>query len=308
MYCNEGEVSIPKDTDLESDFSSINQEFQNQFMLSNSETITKIRGVLQNDHYESSQKVPETADGIYKYIAKQTTPYEPRLMHLAMTGLDGPIQHTRAIPDKDPIQQARAILDKEPIQHAVEVLDKEPFQSEKTKLFEYESKLNMFFQSNSLSCQQRRVPIPVHTDHTHMAVVISEEQVLLSLMLKMKEYFSKYLQLEKTLFQGFETSSTCNVLFFSIPRVDAALLSPKVLSHLSELKRMFGMTHLIVFGYFACDLQKAIIDSEVFDKVSKLYIHACTHTCTHVFKNYTQLYICTCTLKYKHTRTSYTLL
>ena len=50
------------------------------------------------------------------------------------------------------------------------------------------------------------------------------------------------------------------MLFFSILTVDAALLSPKVLSHLSELKRMFGVTHLIVSGYFACDLEKATIE------------------------------------------------
>ena len=107
-----------------------------------------------------------------------------------------------------------------------------------------------------------------------MAVVISKEQVLLALVLEIKEYFSKYLQLEDTLFEGFEST----VLFFPILTVDAALLSPKVLSHLSELKRMFGMTHLIVFGYFACDLEKATIELVV----SVLFISLCgyIYTCS----------------------------
>ena len=73
-----------------------------------------------------------------------------------------------------------------------------------------------------------------------------------------------YLQLTGSIFEGFQEG--CIVLFFSILKDDAALLAPKVLSHPAELKKVFNMTHLIVFEYFACDFEKATI--ERFDDVS----------------------------------------
>ena len=81
------------------------------------------------------------------------------------------------------------------------------------------------------------------------------------------------------MFEGFEEG--CTVLFFSILRVDAVLLSPKVLSQLSELKRMFRMTHLIVFGYFACDLEKATIELVVSVLFTSLCMCVCTCVCVH---------------------------
>ena len=71
----------------------------------------------------------------------------------------------------------------------------------------------------------------------------------------------KYLQLEETIFEGF--GEGCIVLFYSILKVDAVLLAPKILSHSAELKRMFDITHLVVCDYFACDLEKATIELPV---------------------------------------------
>ena len=75
--------------------------------------------------------------------------------------------------------------------------------------------------------------------------------------LHMEEYFAKYLQLEDAVFHGFQIA--CTILFFSISSIDAVILVPKVLSHLAEMKRNFSVTHLIVLGYFVCDMKKATV-------------------------------------------------
>ena len=224
----EGGLLLPNNPDLEDELDEIIEALHEIFSSAKAHMIGKLHRILRRKYrrYIHGVKpvplppVPNTADGLFDFIEEKSTPYEILLVH-----------------------------------HAVEVLDHKKLQK---NLQEYESKLAKHLKETLLSCKRRRVTLPLRKDHTHMAVVISKEQVLLSLVLDMKEYFSKYLQLEETLFEGFEEG--CTVLFFSIPKVDAALLSPKILSHLSELKRMFGMTHLIVFGHFACDLEKATIE------------------------------------------------
>ena len=246
MY-RKGEVSVPHNPKLEDSYGNIMTTFYAVLHSADPDSgaIARLQRVLQErydgkDHQGVRQirlpKVPETANGLFKFIFAKSTPYEILLMHPAV----------------------------EAIGH----------QGLKRELREYESKMIKFLQKSSMSCRKRQVSLPLYRNHTHMAVVISKEQVLLSLVLDMKEYFSRNLQLEETLFEGFDEGST--VLFFSILRADAALLSPKVLSHLSELKRMFGMTHLIVFGYFACDLEKATVHH-----VCKC-IHVLTHTHMHI--------------------------
>ena len=225
----EGNISLPENTDLEEQFDKfMSRRFLSKLSSADPERISEIRAMMRIKYRKIVHgvrpvplpSVPNTADGLFDFIGEKSNFYEILLVH-----------------------------------HAVEVLDDEGL---KKDLQEYESKLAEHLKEMLMSCKSRRVTLPLRKDHTHMAVVISKEQVLLSLVLVMKEYFSKYLQLEETLFEGFEEG--CTVFFFSILRVDAALLSPKVLSHLSELKRMLGMTHLIVFGYFACDLEKATIE------------------------------------------------
>ena len=224
----EGELFLPSNPDLEDELDDIIEALYKILSSVDVHMISKLHRVLRRKYHRYIHGVrpvplpplPNTADGLFDFIEEKSTPYEILLVH-----------------------------------HAVEVLKDKDL---KKNLQEYESKLAEHLREMLTSCKRRRVTLPLRKAHTHMAVVISKEQVLLSLVLDMKEYFSKYLQLEETLFEGFEEG--CTVLFFSILRVDAALLSPKVLSHLSELKRMFGMTHLIVFGYFACDLEKATIE------------------------------------------------
>ena len=224
----EGELFLPSNPDLEDKLDNILGNLSVNLSSADTRVISKLQAIVQMKYRRYIHgvrpvplpPVPNTVNGLYEFIAEKSTPYEIFLVH-----------------------------------HAVEVLEDKDL---KKDLRKYEMKLAEYLKEILTSCKRKRVTLPLHKDHTHMAVVISEEQVLLALVLKMKEYFSKYLQLEDTLFEGFEEG--CTVLFFSILTVDAALLSPKVLSHLSELKRMFGMTHLIVFGYFACDLEKATIE------------------------------------------------
>ena len=86
----------------------------------------------------------------------------------------------------------------------------------------------------------------------------------------------KYLQLEETIFEGF--GEGCTVLFYSILKVDAVLLAPKILSHSAELKRMSDITHLVVFGYFACDLEGATIELPV-SMCTRARARACLCVC-----------------------------
>ena len=250
----EGDISLPENPDLEGKFDKfMSKKFLSKLSSADPGRITVLHAMMQRKYRKIVHgvrsvpfpPVPNTADGLFHFIGEKSTIYEILLMH-----------------------------------HAVEVLEDEDL---KKDLQEYESKLAKHLKEMLTSFKRRRVTLPLRKDHTHMAVVISKEQVLLSLVLEMKEYFSKYLQLEDTLFEGFEEG--CIVLFFSILTVDAALLSPKVLSHLSELKRMFGMTHLIVFGYFACDLEKATIELVV----SVLFISLCVYiyTCSALYHAYT---------------------
>ena len=239
------EISMPKNDDLEDGFDSIMVTLEMTLSTANSKEIDRLLEILLMKYrrqihgmrLESMPLVPKTANGLLGFIMEKSTPYEICLMNPVANALD------------------------------IEELN-EDFQK-------YELKLVTFFRQNSTSCKRQKVPLRMHEYHTYMAVVISEEQVLLSLVLEMKEYFSKNLQLEETLFEGFEECTCSIVLFFSILRVDAVLLFPKVLSHLSELKRMFGMTHLIVFGYFACDLEKATIELVVSLCIVCLYEHVC---------------------------------
>ena len=224
----EGELILPRNPDLEDELDNVLGTLRRKLSSADSGVISDLHGMVRRKYRRYIHgvrqaplpSVPNTVDGLCDFIEEKSTIYEILLVH-----------------------------------HAVEVLEDEDL---KKDLQEYESKLAKHLKEMLTPCKRRKVTLPLRKDHTHMAVVISKEQVLLSLVLEMKEYFSKYLQLEETLFEGFEEG--CTVLFFSIPKVDAVLLSPKVLSHLSELKRMFGMTHLIVFGYFACDLEKATIE------------------------------------------------
>ena len=223
-------VCLPSNPDLEEELDAMMEILREKLTSANSGVILKLSAKLQRVYRRylygnrpaPLPSIPDNATDLYEFIDKRSTPFEVFLVH-----------------------------------HAVEILDCEKL---KKYLQEYESNLAKHLQQELSSYKSRKVSLPQRSDYTHMTIVVSEQQVLLSLVLKLKEYFKKYLKLEDVLFEGFEEG--CTVLFFSIRRSDAALLAPApvILSHLGELKTRFAVTHLIVFGYFVCDVEEATIE------------------------------------------------
>ena len=239
MYRSESnEVSLPEIPELEDDFDDIMIALNTKLSSADPQMICKLHGTIRVKyrryiHGVKPVELPSilnTAGGLYNFIAAKSTPYEILLVH-----------------------------------HAVDILETEDL---KGTLQSYESSLGNHLRQTLRSYKKRKVTLPLCKDHTHLAISLSKAQVLFSLVLHIKDYLMKYLQLEETIFEGF--GEGCTVLFYSILKVDAVLLAPKILSHSAELKRMFDITHLVVFDYFACDLERATIELPV--SVYVLYI------------------------------------
>ena len=238
-YRNGGEeLYLPSNPELEDEFDDIMGILDSMLSQASSADRRKLCSLVRlkyRRYYNPGVRpaalppVPDTARGLYDFIAEKSTPYETLLVH-----------------------------------HAVEVLSSKD-EELKGKVQNYEYKLGLFLEETLTSCKRSAVTLPQYPGHTHLAVVVSKEQVLLSLVLHMKDYFSRYLHLEECLFEGF--GGGCTVLFFAIPDVDAALLAPTALSHLAELKRVFDITHFIVFNHFGCDLRMGTFELLVSDDV-----------------------------------------
>ena len=188
------------------------------------------------------QDVPDTVEGLFKFISKNTTHYEVFLVR----------ETIRTLKDQD-------------LQRIWE---------------EYDLKLANNLRKKLTSCKKTKVTLHLRQNHAHMAVV-TEEQVLLSVVLKLKEYFQKYLKLEDVLFEGFEEG--CIVLYFSIQEAEAKALYDKV-SHdamtgvFPEMKELYSVSAAIFFGYFSWDADKGFTDllaSVSFLLITCLYINSC---------------------------------
>ena len=221
-----GVISLPRNHKLKNGFDHIMGNLQ--AILSprlNEEVIDHLHGMIKMRYTRDihgvrhQPDIPTTAKGLFDFIATKSTPYETLLL-----------------------QPAVNILGKDVLIERVQ---------------EYESQQDTFFKETTTSCQKSRVKILHRRDYTHMAVTISKQQVLLSTVVEMKEYFSNILQLENTLFEGFEEGNGCTVFFFSITRVAAAQLSDAVGPYMSDLNTTFGMTNLIAFEYCICDLERS---------------------------------------------------
>ena len=228
IYRNNKEVRLPQDLDLEDAFINLMVTLGSNLLSADQKTInrlhTKIRlkycCYIDGVRFPTLPDVLETPRGLRDFIAKKSNAYEILLVQCAVDELQ-----------------------------CVDL---------KAALKKYEDMLASCLRTQLLSF--KRVVLPSHKDHTHMAIVLrnNPDVVLLSLVIEIKEYLMKMLHLEGALFEGI--AEGCAILFFSILRIDAVLLSPKVISHLSELKRKFEITHLVVFGYFACDLEQASVE------------------------------------------------
>ena len=229
MYTH-GEINLclPSNPELEESFDELMLKLNSKLSTVDPQVIKRIHSLVRFKHCRyihgvrpvQLPQVPDTCKGLCDFIQEKSTPYEIHLVYYAVENLGS--------------------------------------KELKTAMDDYNSKLATKLKEKLTSCKKRIVTIPYRRDRTQLACVLSEEDVLLSVVLHMKEHFAKYLQLEDAVFCGFQIA--CTVLFFSISSVDAAILAPKVLSHLAEMKRNFSVTHLIVFGYFVCDLGKATIE------------------------------------------------
>ena len=229
LYWSKGnKVSLPRIPELEDEFDQVIRDVSSKLSSADSQVICKLHGMMRMKYrrYVHGEKpvelpsIPNTANGLCEFITEKSTPYEIILVH-----------------------------------HTAEVLNCKDL---KKTLQSYESKLADHLGCTLESFKKKKVTLPLCKDHTHLAVIISKDQILLALVLHIKEYLMKYLELEEAMFDGFEEG--CTILFFSILRIDAVLLPSKILSRSAELKRMFDMTHLVVFDYFACDLERATIE------------------------------------------------
>ena len=216
-----GKLLLPRCPALEHDFADIMGSLNSKLSSASPDVRLKIQGTLCSIYrtliygigYRHSPEIyiPPTATDLYKFIDKNSNPYEIFL-----------------------------------VEHAVDSLEDVKL---KPDFVNYKDKLRGYFERKFED--HKNVTLPSRTYSTHMAVAISEEQVLLSLIIHLKEYFSTYLGLRVCLLDGF--TEGCTVFYFAITTTDAVLLAPRVLSHLAELKR-FRVTHIVVFGHFAVDV------------------------------------------------------
>ena len=253
------DVHVPEIPELERDFRDLMVKLDLMLASADPQMMRTIRSNVRMEYrtYIYGWKpvelpaVPETPSGLYDFIAAKSTPYEVPLVNCAVQVLKvGTLTKT--------------------------------FQAYKTKLADrLRGKLH--------SCKMRNVQLPKREDCTHLAAVVSRDKdlVLISLVLHIKEYLMKYLQLEETMFEGF--GEGCTVLFFSILSIDAVLLAPKILSHSAELKRMFDITHLLVFDYFACDLERATIEIPV---SARACVRVCVRLRVHIIYHNTRESVC----------------
>ena len=161
MY-RSGKVSLPEIPELEDDFDNIMGRLNAELSSADPKVICELQGMLgvkyrryiQGETPGKVPSIPDTARGLYQFIAEKSTTYEILLIH-----------------------------------HAVEVLNCEDL---RRTLQNYESKLADHLRLTLESYKKRKVTLPLHKHHTHLAVVLPKrKQVLLSLVLPHQEIFEE---------------------------------------------------------------------------------------------------------------------
>ena len=229
MYWDgKGELRLPSCPKLEDAWDCLMMEVEKALLEAKPEKIKRVHTMIKRKYRRYTHGVrpyplpdiPDSSEGLYHFIDSKSTPYEIFL-----------VLHTL-----EELGNVQLRLD-------LEV---------------YTSKLATHLSCTLLSFQHNKVHLPSNRDHTSLAVILTDEQVLLAVVLHLKEYFRTYLGLEEALFTGF--ADGCTTLFYSILRADAVFLGPKIVSHLAELQLKFGVTHVIVFEFFACDVKEQKIE------------------------------------------------
>ena len=246
----EGELLLPNNPDLEDELDEIMGTLRGQLSSADPSTISRLHTMVQRKYRRYIHgvrqaplpNIPNTPEGLYEFISEKSTPYE--------------------------------------IFFVLEAAEQLRERTLKNKCKKYKEKLAKCLLDTLTTCKKRKVKLPSLRDHTHMALVISKEQVLLALVLHFKEYYSKYLGLDEALFTGFEKG--CTTVFFAISEDDAKSMADKVPSVIAELHSEFKATHLVVFGHFTYDFiqftREAIV--QFIQSVRDLVHHRDTGTAT----------------------------
>jgi hypothetical protein len=223
-------ICLPRIPHLEDDLDDILVDLKFELLNADPATIIRLQSGIQMKYrtYINGVRsvplpdVPCTAAELHDFIAAKSTPYEIVLLH-----------------------------------HTLKILG---CKNLKDRLGEYERSLAKHMEEKLTSWKRSNISLPSRENHTHLAVIVSQkpEYVLFSLVFHIKDYLVELLHLDEALFEGF--AEDCTILFFSILTSDAVLLAPSIISHLGELRRLFHVTHLIVFGLLACDLEQATVE------------------------------------------------
>ena len=219
------EVCLPVNVALVDKYSRFMGELENAIDDSNPREVKKIRTAVRELYNRLPCRLPQDKDPIvgkqpedvFEFISKRSTPYEIFLIQIAIGNLDE--------------------------------------KKLKTTFEAYKLELAQFLEENLVAISERLQPLMQEQDLSHMAVELrtNPDELPLSRIIKLKDYFCYYLELSPTLFQGFQKG--CTLLFFAISRAAAALSGYCILSHLAQLRMEFDVTKLIVFGHFAVDLE-----------------------------------------------------
>ena len=110
--------------------------------------------------------------------------------------------------------------------------------------------------NTSYSERRKKIPLIEEDDLTSMSVKFARnyEQFPISCVIALWKYLQESVALDIAIFQGYIPSST--VLFFDIPRAAVPFMPSMLCSHVAQLKRL-EVQKIVVFGYFAVDLEEA---------------------------------------------------
>ena len=121
---------------------------------------------------------------------------------------------------------------------------------------DYERELAKCLRIPLYSGRRKETPLIEADDLTSMSVKVARnpEQFPISRVIALRKYFQESVALDIAIFQGYTPSST--VLYFAILKTAVPFMPSLLLSHLAQLKRL-EVQKIVVFGYFAVDLEEA---------------------------------------------------
>ena len=221
------QASIPLNAALVRKYSHLMAKLEDAIDRSNPKAIKRIRtairqlyrvlidGVIQ----APVPQVGDTPRDVFEFISDRSTAYEVFLLQAAMDELSSE-------------------------------------EKMKKEFEEYKLELAKFFEEKLKEFADKLQPLMQGEDLSQMAIEIATNpnELTLSRVFRLREFFCEYLQLSPVLFEGLLKG--CTILFFAIPRESSPFIKDCIHLHISQLK-MFGVTKVVVFECFAADLEAA---------------------------------------------------